>query len=183
MPGAIGTAAWTLPSVASAVTESELLLSLDGGLTFPIRLTRDLDIDTSRVRFRVPNLPTDRARLALRVGFRDRGEEIIETIGPEFSIGHDDRESLEPLARVRGEWRTQDALDEDRDASPGSSSLGGTAGSVSALLLTTELDEPQRAEARFSEAIPNSASRRSGAISRFLPAPLCRRQVSRPKRE
>jgi len=48
--------------------EWEAFLSVDGGLTFPVRLTPHLDIESRRVLVRVPDLPTERARLLLRVG-------------------------------------------------------------------------------------------------------------------
>ncbi len=48
--------------------EWEVFLSVDGGLTFPVRLTPHLDISRRRVVVDVPDLPTERGRLLLRVG-------------------------------------------------------------------------------------------------------------------
>jgi hypothetical protein len=48
--------------------EWEAFLSLDGGATYPVRLTPHLDRDLRRVSFRVPDLPTRDGRLLLRLG-------------------------------------------------------------------------------------------------------------------
>lgn len=92
--------------------EMELLLSTDGGRTFPIRITRDLSPSTTAVLWRVPSLPTTHARLALRVG---DGEgplgERIALVSEEFVIGDDEPTNAELLHSVEGEWRTDAALD------------------------------------------------------------------------
>lgn len=54
--------------------EWEAFLSLDGGATFPIRLTPHLDLEVRSVRFRVPDYPTRDGRLLLRYG-----DETVET--------------------------------------------------------------------------------------------------------
>jgi len=48
--------------------EWEAFLSLDGGRTFAVRLTPHLDLALRRFVFRVPDLPSDSARLLLRFG-------------------------------------------------------------------------------------------------------------------
>jgi len=50
------------------VEEWEAFLSLDGGASYPIRLTPHLDADVRRVSWRVPAVATDDARLLLRFG-------------------------------------------------------------------------------------------------------------------
>ena len=54
----------------------ELLLSLDGGLSFPVQLTPQLDPLLGSMAWRVPNLAIPRASLRLRVGM---GREEIES--------------------------------------------------------------------------------------------------------
>ncbi len=49
-------------------TEWEAFLSLDGGRTYPIRLTPHLDLALSGFSFEVPDLPSRDARLLLRFG-------------------------------------------------------------------------------------------------------------------
>jgi hypothetical protein len=50
------------------VEEWEAFLSLDGGASFPVRITPHLDQDLRRVRFQVPPFATSDARLLLRFG-------------------------------------------------------------------------------------------------------------------
>jgi len=57
--------------------EWEAFLSLDGGATYPVRITPHLDRDLRQVRFKVPSLPTRNARLLLRVG-DERRETVFE---------------------------------------------------------------------------------------------------------
>jgi hypothetical protein len=91
----------------------ELVLSLDGGVTFPIRITKDLAPDTRSLVLTVPSLPARHARLALRAGDGgEPGEEEILFLSDEFSIGADAGQPLEPALFVRGEWRTREALAE-----------------------------------------------------------------------
>ena len=48
--------------------EWEAFLSLDGGITYPIRLTPHLDLAVRRFAVRLPDLPAAQARLMLRFG-------------------------------------------------------------------------------------------------------------------
>jgi hypothetical protein len=58
--------AWTdRPAFA---TEWEAFLSLDGGRTFPIRVTPHLDVSTRSFLWRLPLLSADEARIRLRFG-------------------------------------------------------------------------------------------------------------------
>ncbi|MGH7488313.1 MAG: hypothetical protein ACREMY_22350, partial [bacterium] len=57
--------------------EWEAFLSLDGGATYPVRLTPHLDVDLRSIRFQVPSIPTANARILLRFG-DERGETAIE---------------------------------------------------------------------------------------------------------
>jgi hypothetical protein len=118
--GATVRIAWDLPKVGSAgFDEMELVLSLDGGLTFPIRVTRDLDPAAGSVSFRVPALPARNARLALRAGGGgEPGEETILLVSEPFAIEVGARAPLESTARVSGEWRTGDALERNGGTQP-----------------------------------------------------------------
>jgi hypothetical protein len=123
--GATATVGWTLPEPASDRDEMELLLSLDGGRTFPIRLTGRIPIGASSVSWRVPALVSEAARLALRAG-RDETEESEEilAVSEPFAIAAPHGPPLDELFRVGREWRTREALEglPARDA-PGE--LGG----------------------------------------------------------
>jgi hypothetical protein len=62
------------------VEEWEAFLSLDGGATYPVRITPHLDQDLRRVRFQVPPIPTPDARILLRFG-DERHETAVELPG------------------------------------------------------------------------------------------------------
>ena len=110
--GATVRVAWSLPEARDREPdELELVLSLDGGRSFPVRMTRNLPPGTSSVAWSVPALPTAHAQLALRTG--EDGDEQIELVGGEFSIEIASGAPLEPTTQVAGEWRTRDALDDD----------------------------------------------------------------------
>ena len=110
-PGTVVRVAWSLREIgARDVDEMELILSLDGGRSFPLRLTRGISPDADAVRWRVPRLPSSHARLALRVGRGEREEsETVRLVGEEFTILAESDDPLEELRRVRGEWRTREA--------------------------------------------------------------------------
>jgi hypothetical protein len=110
-PGSLVEVTWSLEGLGPRDEEMELLLSLDGGTTFPIRVTVDLDRATRRILWRVPSLPSDRARLAIRSGAEgEPAAETIRLIGPAFSILASGSAALEELFAVRSEWRTREAL-------------------------------------------------------------------------
>ncbi|HSS75140.1 MAG TPA: hypothetical protein VLV54_00175 [Thermoanaerobaculia bacterium] len=57
--------------------EWEAFLSFDGGASYPVRITPHLDVRLRRVRWQVPAIPTDDARLLLRFG-DERNETTVE---------------------------------------------------------------------------------------------------------
>jgi hypothetical protein len=67
-----------------AAEEWEAFLSVDGGRTYPLRITPHLDADLRRVRWQVPPVPTADARILLRFG-DERRETAVELPG-RFSI-------------------------------------------------------------------------------------------------
>jgi hypothetical protein len=88
--------------------EAELVLSLDGGLTFPIRVSRELDPCESTITWRVPAIATETARLALRMGDESDGEsETIAVLSAPFRILPDVEGRSEPLISRSGEWGQQ----------------------------------------------------------------------------
>jgi hypothetical protein len=66
------------------VEEWEVFLSLDGGRSYPVRLTPHLESDLRSVRVAVPGLPTSHASLLLRVG--DERREAEWRVPGEFVI-------------------------------------------------------------------------------------------------
>jgi len=109
--GEIARVSWT--SVVPAgreFDETELVLSLDGGRSFPLRVTAEVSPAADSVRWRVPKLPSEHAVLALRAGSGERCEtESIRAESSEFTILAGAGDPLEQLSRVGGEWRTREA--------------------------------------------------------------------------
>lgn len=64
--------------------EWEAFLSFDGGATYPVRITPHLDLALRRVRWQVPAIPTDDARLLLRFG--DERHETTVALPQRFAI-------------------------------------------------------------------------------------------------
>jgi hypothetical protein len=64
--------------------EWEAFLSLDGGRSFPVRLTPHLDLGRSRVAFQVPPFASPDVRLLLRFG--DETEEREQPVAARFCI-------------------------------------------------------------------------------------------------
>jgi hypothetical protein len=121
-PGAIVRVSWTRGvSGEREFDEMELVLSLDGGRSFPLRVTREVSPAEDSVLWRVPRLPSARARIALRAGRSEKPEsETIRTVSAEFTILADADDPLEQLCRVRGEWRTREAAGSAKDLPEGS---------------------------------------------------------------
>jgi hypothetical protein len=85
--GSTAELAWeALPGLAplARVEEWEAFLSVDGGATYPLRITPHLDQDLRRVRWQVPAVPTEDARLLLRLG--DERREIVVELPQRFTI-------------------------------------------------------------------------------------------------
>jgi hypothetical protein len=100
------------PTTDVGLDEAELVLSLDGGRTFPIRVSAELEPDASSYRWRVPSFRTASARLALRVGAgHERGRERLLRISDEFAISAAPTEGT-TLETGAAEWWTEQALHE-----------------------------------------------------------------------
>src|SRR5262245_10402716 len=112
-PGTVVELSWRLDGAPSDAEESELVLSLDGGRTFPIRITGNLDPATRRTLWRVPALPTDQARVALRAGDDEEpAQETLALVSSAFAILASSQDAaLEELFAVGSEWRTREALE------------------------------------------------------------------------
>ena len=82
--GSLVTIAWEETGLPEHVDEWEAFLSVDGGETWPLRITPHLDISIRRFDFRVPDLPTRDARLMLRFG--DERREVEVDAPQRFSI-------------------------------------------------------------------------------------------------
>ena len=124
-----------LDAASPGVEERELVLSLDGGRTFPLRLTAAIGPGNGSASWRVPALPTEHAVLALREGGYGIEEEIVIT-SSEFAIVPEPGVPAEEPRYRDGEWKTREA-DDGRYALP-SPSLG-CAGSALLTALGSDL--------------------------------------------
>jgi hypothetical protein len=76
-PGDLIPLAWEAEGgLPSEVEEWEAFLSLDGGATWPVRITPHLDVAKRQFLWRVPYLPSRAARLLLRFGDERREREV-----------------------------------------------------------------------------------------------------------
>ena len=66
------------------IEEWEAFLSVDGGATYPIRITPHLDLDLRRVSFPVPRLPSAYVRILLRLG--DERREVPVAVPSRLAI-------------------------------------------------------------------------------------------------
>jgi len=88
--------------------EMELVLSLDGGSTWTVRVTPELEPGRGLLAWRVPALPTTRARLALRAG-RGGEDERVLAAGDLFAIVLPPGVPLEPIVRIGPDLSTEEA--------------------------------------------------------------------------
>lgn len=89
LPGATAEVAWKtvgsgFAGLEAPVEEWEAFVSVDGGLSYPFRVTPHLDIDLTRFRFPVPPVASDDVRVLLRFGNERR--EVGFEMPQRFSI-------------------------------------------------------------------------------------------------
>jgi len=104
---------WRAGPAAGTFEEWEAFLSLDGGATWPYRLTPHLDRALNRVEVELPAVASPRARLLFRFGDERRERELLFPF--ELAVAPPDR-AAPSLAAAR--WT-------DRAAEPARPGLGG----------------------------------------------------------
>jgi hypothetical protein len=125
-------------ALPESAVEIELVLSLDGGRTFNLHISPELDPRTSRFAWRVPNLPAEGAVVAVRMGDLE-GEGIWNTSAP-FRI-HGDASA--PRGRVvLHEGSTWDVL--EASAGADARAFGGPRASFEAAAAHASADVPPR---------------------------------------
>ena len=109
--GAFVEVRWAATPDALGASEQELVLSLDGGLTFPIRVSPEMSARSTGFRWSVPDLPSAHARLAVRSGSGEgSGDETLELLSGEFTIVSAATVDSSELVRGATEWWTRQAL-------------------------------------------------------------------------
>ncbi len=166
--------------LADSADEVELLLSLDGGRTYSLRLTDELDPKGGSFSWEVPGLDSDRARLAIRMGIA--GAEVIAAATAPFSIS---RDPSTPPVRLRwrsGEiWTASDGEAQAPEREPGRGLAAApdcmTALNGSADAIESPSPGPNRRAARypagfdsvFVASLPDAAFHLSRACPRSFP--------------
>ena len=184
-PGTVRRVTWHLAEPPGPRgTELELVLSLDGGATFPLRVSPEESETQTEVLFRVPNLPTPHARLGLRVG-RDGEDERLGEVGETFTILADPLAPLEPLRHRRGEAATAEAAPGEGTEGLPASALTGVPSSVSARTGEGDLDDDGGSPAlpplaSSLEALPGGMT---GGLAPPSESPRPRSHPFRPRRE
>jgi hypothetical protein len=91
-----------IPEPPPGVEELEVLLSVDGGRSYPVRVTPEMDRSARRVEWLVPNLPASEARLRIR--YRLGGWEVEGPPSATFTLRGDARRSQELDLFHEGNW-------------------------------------------------------------------------------
>jgi hypothetical protein len=127
----------------SEADEMELVLSVDGGWTFPIRLTADLSPCSSSFRWKVPSFSTSRAVLAVRRGIEGEPEsERVAIVSGEFRITSFETSPTSSLVRGPSEWWTEQALLEIGAENLLGDAMRGPSEHVGVPSVDSDLDEP-----------------------------------------
>jgi hypothetical protein len=101
---------WTVVVRPAAADELEIVLSLDDGMSFPIRVSPPLPAGALAFHWRIPPLSADRARVAVRMGRRGspESERVVAVSGRFAILGDPGADS--GLMRGATEWWTDQAL-------------------------------------------------------------------------
>jgi hypothetical protein len=158
------------------VEELELLLSVDGGKHFAIRVSPELEARDGHWRWRVPNLPAAEASLRVRYG-NEHGESLGDPTAS-FQIvaaaepggAHARRETAANAAPSAGDLVHEPGWWSARDALPARASGAGF-GADRASIQSAAASSPFAPPRRDSAAAPNSDVSNGEAIS---PMPAAR---------
>jgi hypothetical protein len=108
LAGSTASINWEAADMPADVEEWEAFLSIDGGVTFPIRLTPHLDRTIHHFSWIVPSLPGAGVTLLLRFG--DEGDERQFSFRGRMRI-----EGVSLFERLRYEMRPEDATVSEKD--------------------------------------------------------------------
>jgi hypothetical protein len=86
--GSFAEVRWSASELPKGAEEWEAFLSVDGGKYYAFRITPHLDVELRRFTFVVPNVDTRDARILIRAGNEERGEQAFAPRGS-FSIVRD----------------------------------------------------------------------------------------------
>lgn len=163
-------------SLPVGLDEFELLLSVDGGASFPVRLTPQLDPGLRSVRWRVPNLSAPTARLRLRVGID--GYEIDGPPGPVFAIAASPRAPASGLEHRAGEWWLAEQAVAETPSPPSPRRLGGPQDGDRQVVVACGASKQSAVAPRDSRSSSPDSARRASAgghrVTDWRPSPEVR---------
>ena len=148
---------WSTPP--ADVEEVEVMLSLDGGRTYDVRISPEIDPRARVWRWRVPNLPSSEARLRLRLGSR-RGEREGAPTRAFTILGASDRPIERRQVHEGHWWDGPDAF----ERVVASASLGASGESI-------QSSAPERAAAlppRAPDVAPQTAASEPASITNVI---------------
>lgn len=147
---------WSAPCPDTGqASESELLLSLDGGSTFPIRVTPEMPACARGFRWRVPAVESSRARLALRSGSGEESpSERLEIVSDEFTIVAAEDDEADDLVPGPREIWTRQALEGDGAEELPLESMAGVPERLVAPDVSTEINEPTSSGLAVPSSVP-----------------------------
>ena len=164
--------------------EMEVLLSVDDGHTFPIRLTAELPLCASSFRWKVPSVSSDHARLAVRVGRDGHAEsEAIVFVSPPFRITTFATKEDSGLVGGPSEWWTEQALREIGAEGLLGGALRGSPERLEAPISDTELDVPTAAALPDILASPRQETTFVENVAQIGVPARVRRSIPLPLRE
>ena len=165
---------WSAPCAGrDGASETELVLSLDGGLTFPVRISSEMGACAKSFRWQVPALETAHARLALRAGSGEGSEsERLELVSEEFAIVVGEADDAEDLIQGAREWWTPQAVSgAGAEELPSESMAGSARERLVAPDFSTDISDPN----------PQGAAAPSAGASKLAKSsPLSVSNLSRP---
>jgi hypothetical protein len=163
----------TWGDVLRDVEEMELLLSIDDGRHFPLRISPELEPHSKRYRWRVPNVPTDQARIRVRVRIDEH--ETWMPVGGRFAITAKPGASVE-LDQVHeaGWWG---GLDE-HDSADGSATWCVAGPQLSVVASGDEIASPARDDLACGPP-PSARARRMRCATESTVAKRCPPELPR----
>ncbi|MGZ6972212.1 MAG: hypothetical protein ACXVID_11145, partial [Thermoanaerobaculia bacterium] len=156
---------------------TELVLSLDGGLTFPVRVSSEMGACARSFRWQVPALETGHARLALRAGEGEASEsERLVLVSDEFAIVVGDADDAEILIQGSRELWTEQAVSGAGDEElPSESMADGVPERLVAPDLGTDISDPNPQGAGARPASASTPARSTPLAVRTISRPLAAR--------
>lgn len=171
---------WSGPCAGrDGASETELVLSLDGGLTFPVRISSEMGACAKSFRWQVPALETAHARLALRAGTGEgSASERLELVSEDFAIVVGEADDAQDLIQGAREWWTPQAVSGDgAEELPSESMAGGNPERLVAPDFWTDISDPDPQGASAPPVSGSTLAKAAPLTASVLPRSLAGREA------